>query len=63
MDFTDGEVRYRTSIDVEDASLPPALIKNLVYTNIGTFDRYLPGIMAVIYGNTSPEDAIHQVEG
>jgi hypothetical protein len=63
MDYSDGEVRYRTSIDVADASLTPPLIKNLVYTNVGTFDRYLPGMMAVIYANGSPEDVIRQIEG
>jgi len=63
LDFRDGEVRYKTSIDVEDAELTPALVKNLVYANLSTMDRYLPGIMGVIYGNLTPQQAISQVEG
>ncbi len=63
LDFSDGEIRYKTSIDVEGDRLTTALIKQLVYANVFTFDRYLPGVMAVIYGNVSPVDAINQVEG
>jgi hypothetical protein len=63
MDFEDGEIRYKTSIDVEGDSLTSALIKRLVYANVTMMDEYLPGIMSVIYGNASPVDAIAQIEG
>lgn len=62
LDFTDGEIRYKTSIDVQDDRLSSALIKQLVYTNVLMMDRYLPGIMAVIYAGASPEQAIAQIE-
>ncbi len=62
MDYNDGETRYKTSIDVEDDELSPALIKRLVYNNLAVMDKYLPGIMAVIYGGASPTEAIAQVE-
>lgn len=62
LDFKDGEIRYKTSIDVEGDRLTPALIKQLVFSNIAMMDQYLPGIMSVIYGNASPDEAISQVE-
>jgi len=62
LDFTDGEIRYKTSIDVEGSTLTFALIKRLVYTNIMMMDEYLPGITSVIKGDASPEDAIAQIE-
>ena len=62
MDFEDGEIRYKTSIDVEDDSLSSALIKRLVYANVMMMDAYLPGIMSVIYGHVTPVDAIAQIE-
>jgi hypothetical protein len=62
MDFNDGEVRYKTSIDVEGTELNSALIKRLVYDNLIVMDKYLPGIMAVIFGGASPTEAIAQVE-
>jgi hypothetical protein len=62
LDFADGEIRYKTSIDVKDDRLSSALSKQLVYTNVLMMDKYLPGIMGVIYGDVSPEQAIAQVE-
>lgn len=63
MDFNDGEVRYKTSIDVENDRLTVALVKSLVYANVLTMDRYLPGIEAVIDGQFTPAQAIRMVEG
>lgn len=57
LDFADGEIRYKTSIDVEGDSLSFGLIKQLVYANVTMMDEYLPGIMSVIYGNVLPENA------
>lgn len=63
MDFRDGEVRYKTSIDVEGGQLTPQMVRTMVYTNVLMMDKYLPGIMNVIYGGVSPADAVAQVEG
>jgi hypothetical protein len=62
MDFNDGEVRYKTSIDVEGDRLTSALIKHMVYLNVLTMDRYLPGIMSVAFGNANPAQAIAAIE-
>jgi hypothetical protein len=62
LDFVDGEIRYKTSIDVEGATLTFPLLKRLVYTNVMMMDEYLPGITAVTKGEASPEDAIAQIE-
>lgn len=63
MDYSDGEIRYKTSIDVEGDELTSALIKQLVYANVMTMDRYLPGIRKVIETDISPRDAIIEIEG
>jgi hypothetical protein len=62
LDFTDGEIRYKTSIDVSGDNLSLAIIKNLVYSNVMMMDEYLPGIIAVIETGVEPESAIAQVE-
>ncbi len=62
LDFSDGEIRYKTGIDVEGDRLTSALIKQLVYANVTMMDEYLPGIMAVIENDVFPEDAISQIE-
>lgn len=62
LDFNDGEISYKTSIDVEGDRLSFALIKRVVYANVAMMDEYLPGIMSVIYSNVAPADAIAQIE-
>ncbi|MGD1715693.1 YbjN domain-containing protein [Dapis sp. BLCC M172] len=61
-DFTDGEIRYKTGIDVQGDRLSFALIKQMVYTNVMMMDQYLPGIQAVLSENLSPLEAITQIE-
>ena len=62
MDFSDGTVRYRTSVDVEGGELTQVMIKNLVYVNIAVFDQYLPGLAKVVKDGKEPEKAIAEVE-
>ena len=62
LDFTDGEIRYKSSIDVEDEQLTTALVNNLVYGNVLTMDKYLPGITAIINAQISADEAIALVE-
>ncbi|HLP88812.1 MAG TPA: YbjN domain-containing protein [Nostocaceae cyanobacterium] len=62
LDFKIGEIRYKTSIAIEENKLSFACIKKLVYTNITMMDKYLPGIISIINNNISPESAINQIE-
>ncbi len=63
MDLRDGEIRYKTSIDVEGTELSPGMIRQVVYFNVMTMNKYLPGLMSVLYANVTPEQAIRQIEG
>jgi hypothetical protein len=62
MDFEDGEVRFRTSVDVEGGELTTTMIKNLVYTSVAVFDQYLPGLIKVVKDGMEPAKAIEEVE-
>ncbi len=62
MDFRDGEVRYKTSMFVGENELDYPVIKKIVYSNLSTIDEYFPGIMKVIYGGVSAEEAVKQIE-
>ena len=62
LDFADGEIRYKTSIDVKGDFLSFELIKQLVYANVTMMDEYLPGIKSVIEEDVEPKDAIAQIE-
>lgn len=62
LNFIDGDIRYKTSIHVADQRLSYSLIKRLVYVNVTTMDDYFPGLMKVIYGGTSAEQALAEIE-
>lgn len=62
MDYRDGEVRFKTSIDVEGGELTPTMIENLLKSNLTTMDQYLPGLMRVLYGNVAPAQAVEAIE-
>jgi hypothetical protein len=56
MDFQDGEVRFKTSIDAEGGELAPMMIDNLLRSNLVSMDRYFSGMMAVLYSERSPAE-------
>jgi len=62
MDLDEGDIHFKTGIDVEGEQLTQGLVKHVVYTNVIMMDRYLPGIERVATG-TSPREAIAEVEG
>lgn len=62
MDYSDGEVRYKSSLDFEGEALTPALIHNAIYPAVMTLDRYLPGLMSVMFGGRTPYEAIQEIE-
>ena len=62
LDFKDGEVRYKTALDVEGAELTQTQIKNYLYLNVITFDRYISGLNDILSGVATPEEAIKKIE-
>jgi hypothetical protein len=63
MDFDSGEVRYKTSIDVEGSTLTYELFKPIIYANLFLMERYLPGLQAVLFEEIMPRQAIEALEG
>lgn len=62
MYFSDGRIRYKTSINVEDGELTSKMIDTIIFANINIVDDYYPGIMSVLYAGISPEEAINKIE-
>lgn len=61
MDYDDGEIRYKTSVDVEGSTVTLPLIRQMVYANISIMDHYFPAIMRVLYGGISPQEALSEL--
>jgi len=62
LDYSDGEVRYKVSMDTDGIQLNEQLIGQTVAVNCRMMDRYLPGLMAVAYSNETPESAVKRIE-
>jgi len=62
MDFTDGEIRFRTSLDVEGDRLHPLMLNTIVQINWSFMDKYFPGLIRVGQDGGSPNEAIQMVE-
>lgn len=62
MDYTDGEVRYKSAIDFEGETLSYGLIQNAVYPAVETMEQYLSGLTSVLDGSKTPLAAINEVE-
>ncbi|MEI2612271.1 MAG: YbjN domain-containing protein [Candidatus Promineifilaceae bacterium] len=62
MDWINGDVRCKTSIDVHGDDLSIALIQNLVEANVALMDLYLPGLQAVMTGELTAAAAIAKCE-
>lgn len=61
MDLDSGDIRFKTSVDVEGGVLTEAMVDHLVLANVVTTDRYLPGLRAVAQG-ADPAGAVAEVE-
>jgi hypothetical protein len=62
LDFADGEVRFKTSILLADGELTKGMLNGLIGANLSTADRYLPGLMSVLWNDAAAEDAVSLVE-
>lgn len=62
MDFGDGEIRYKASLDFEGTELNDKTLKNLIYPACRMMDKYMPGIMAVVSGAKTAKVAVETVE-
>jgi hypothetical protein len=63
LDFADGEIRFKTSIDVSGTRLSSELFEGLIDPNIATTDIYLPALEAVRDQRMTPQEAVEMVEG
>lgn len=62
LDMEDGEIRYKTSIDIEGGELAHRMVETLLSVNISTADRYFPAFADVLYAGVSPAEAVSRVE-
>jgi hypothetical protein len=54
MDWSDGEVRFRTGIELTGIEPTTELVAALVQPNLSAVHRYLPGLLMVIRNEADP---------
>ena len=57
MDYEDGEIRFRTSVDVSDDRLSAALVENAIRANLVVMDMVWPTLQAVVSSDLTAEEA------
>lgn len=62
LDFSDGEIRYKDTTYCGDIMLAHKNIETLIDVGFVMLDRYAPGIPKMMYGNTSAQEAIDEIE-
>lgn len=62
LECDDYEIRYKTSLDLEEIPLSAGLFKNPIYTGISLMDKSLPVIAEVVYGNKIPSAANYNLK-
>lgn len=62
LDLDDGELCFKTSLDLEDVVLTEAMCRNLIDTNLMVTSVYYEALLAVISGEAEPAEAIEAVE-
>lgn len=62
MDFADGELRFRVSVDVEGGTLTPTMVQTMFDAALWTMERFHDPIMRVVYGGATPEQALEGLD-
>ena len=54
-DFEDGEIKFKTYVDVGMGELDYSLIQQVIEGNVYVMDTYFSGIKEILEKDTSPE--------
>lgn len=63
LDVRDGEIRYKVSMNVQDAMVGRDAIDDMISLPVSMFNKYGNSLLAVTMGMMTPEDAIKKAEG
>lgn len=71
LDYDTGEIQLRSGLEfatlpaqlLEDDDVLDAIILDLSAANVGIFDRYVTGLVALSLGDVAPAEIINEIEG
>lgn len=62
LDLSDGEVRFKTSLDFEGSELTEALLRQLLRSNLAVMEHHLPAFVAVVVNKVDVATALAAIE-
>lgn len=63
MDYRDGEIRFRVAVDCDECMPSSTVIRNSIIFPHQAFSKYGNGLLTVMFGVMTPEEAIKGIEG
>lgn len=63
LDMRDGEIRYKTFVPCNNITPSSEIIRRSIYCPASMFEQYSEGIISIIFGDTTAEEAIDKCEG
>lgn len=62
MDMNDGELSYKAvGVFEEEDGLTDSVVTRLTYVGFNMFDKYMPGVFAILYGGKGAKDAFDEI--
>ena len=62
LDMDEGEVRFRTAMDLDDVDLSVEMVRNLLYANVYMTNAHLVAMNKMVHGDMSPVEALAFVQ-
>lgn len=62
LDMRDGEIRFKCFVDCEGATPTSEMVCNSIHCPAAMFKRYSAGIVDIIFGKTTAQEAVEQCE-
>lgn len=62
LDMRDGEVRFKCFVDCEGITPTSEMVRNSIHCPAAMFKRYGTGIVDIIFGKSSAQEAVEQCE-
>lgn len=63
LNHTDGGIRCKTYFCYGDESVNQQIINDNFYESINSLDRYIPGVMKIIYGGKDADSVMAEING
>lgn len=61
-DMSDGEIRYKSYVNCDGIIPTQEMIKESIHCPAAMFERYVPGILDIIFCNSTATDAVNRCE-